>query len=90
MDALYGEFISIQLSVLPDYGELIPGIGEAITTIQERGIAVAGRGYDREMMSIVVEEMAEQGVRLGAAIGAWQFASARWLDCGGVNCYNEV
>ncbi|MFP6617689.1 MAG: hypothetical protein VCB26_14890 [Candidatus Hydrogenedentota bacterium] len=42
MDALYGEFISIQLSVLPDYGELIPGIGEAITTIQERGIAVAG------------------------------------------------
>jgi phosphonoacetaldehyde hydrolase len=78
LDALYADFIGIQLGVLPDYTDLIPGILEAITTIQEHGIAVAGTtGYDTEMMAIVVAGMADQGVKLDAAICATDVAAGR-------------
>jgi phosphonoacetaldehyde hydrolase len=78
LDALYAEFIGIQLGVLPDYTDLIPGIQEAVTDFHEHGIAVAGTtGYDTEMMGIVVAGLADQGVKLDAAICATDVASGR-------------
>jgi phosphonoacetaldehyde hydrolase len=78
LDELYAEFIGIQLSILPDYNELIPGIQEAIATIKNQGIAVAGTtGYDNEMMRIVVNGMADLGVVLDAAVCAEDVANGR-------------
>lgn len=78
LDSLYREFIAIQIGVLPDYGELIPGIREAVASMRSLGIAIAGTtGYDNEMMGIVVAAMAEQGVELDAAVCAADVASGR-------------
>jgi phosphonoacetaldehyde hydrolase len=78
LDALYNEFIPIQVSVLPTYNQLIPGIREAVATIQSRGIAVAGTtGYNKEMMNIVVAGVAEQGVEMDAAVCAEDVANGR-------------
>ena len=78
LDELYTEFISIQLSVLPDYNELIPGIRDAVSAIQDRGAQVAGTtGYDNAMMSIVVNGMSEQGVNLDTAVCAEDVSGGR-------------
>lgn len=78
LDELYAEFIGIQISILPYYNELIPGIQEAIKTIKSQDIAVAGTtGYDKEMMNIVVNGMADQGVVLDAAVCAEDVANGR-------------
>lgn len=78
LDELYAEFIGIQISILPNYNDLIPGIPEAISAINSRDIAVAGTtGYDKEMMSIVVNGMAAQGVTLDAAVCAEDVANGR-------------
>lgn len=78
LDELYSEFIEIQISILPDYNELIPGVQEAIETIRSRNIAVAGTtGYDKEMMSIVVNGMADQNLVLDVAVCAADVANGR-------------
>lgn len=78
VDALYAEFIPLQVSVLPQYNTLIPGVREAIAAIRNHGVAVAGTtGYNREMMTIVVDGMREQGLLLDAAVCAEDVASGR-------------
>lgn len=78
VDALYAEFIPLQLSVLPHHSTLIPGVKEAITAIQNHDVRVAGTtGYNREMMDVVVSGMRDQGLHLDAAICAEDVASGR-------------
>ena len=78
LDGLYAEFIPLQVSVLPDYSALIPGIQDAVKALQDRDIRVAGTtGYDHQMMDIVVEGMRKQGVNLDAAVCAEDVASGR-------------
>jgi phosphonoacetaldehyde hydrolase len=62
IDALYAEFIPLQLQVLPAYGELIPGVAEVMAQLKSEQIGVgATTGYNREMMAIVLRCAAEQG-----------------------------
>ena len=78
LDALYAEFIPIQLSVLPDFNILLEGIQGAVTTIQGLGIAIAATtGYNQEMMDVVVAGMTEQGIDLDAAVCAEEVAAGR-------------
>ncbi|NOY13145.1 MAG: phosphonoacetaldehyde hydrolase [Deltaproteobacteria bacterium] len=62
IDALYAEFIPLQLEVLPSYGEIIPGVPEVAAWLKEQGIGIgATTGYNREMLTVVLACAAGQG-----------------------------
>ena len=78
VDRLYEEFIPLQVSVLPEYNELIPGAAKALEQVRRMGIAVGGTtGYNREMMGVVVRGMRDQGLNLDAAVCAEDVAGGR-------------
>lgn len=62
IDALYAEFIPLQLAVLPAYGAIIPAVPAVLARFQEQGIGVAATtGYNREMLAVVLQCAAGQG-----------------------------
>lgn len=78
IDALYAEFIPLQLRVLPDYGELIPGVTEVMAWCKQQKIGVgATTGYNREMMVVVLQSAVEQGFAPESACCAEDVPSGR-------------
>lgn len=62
IDALYAEFIPLQLAVLPAYGDIIPAVPEVLARLKKLAISVgATTGYNREMLALVLQCAAEQG-----------------------------
>lgn len=62
VDAMYQSFVPLQLEVLADHAELIPGTLETMADIRTRGMKVGSTtGYTREMMEIVIPEAARRG-----------------------------
>jgi phosphonoacetaldehyde hydrolase len=55
IDAMYAEFIPLQVKILPDFGGVIPGVLNAVASLRARGIKVAvTTGYNREMLQVVL------------------------------------
>jgi phosphonoacetaldehyde hydrolase len=62
IDALYTEMVSLQIEILPQYCDLIPGTLEAMDRFRERGLKVGTTtGYNDEMMDIVTAEAKRRG-----------------------------
>lgn len=62
LEQLYLEFIPLQLNILEKHGLLIPGTLEAQHYFHAKGIKVGvTTGYCREMMEIILTQMAKQG-----------------------------
>lgn len=69
IDALYTEFIPLQIAALPRYSALIPGARAAVVALRERGLRIAfTTGYSREMMNVVLAEAEKQGLVADAAV----------------------
>ncbi|NCX98438.1 MAG: phosphonoacetaldehyde hydrolase [Planctomycetia bacterium] len=78
LDRLYAEFIPLQLEVLPDYGDLVPGTATAVSALRAMGVSVAvTSGYDTAMMKIVLDGAARQGFVPDAAVCASDVAAGR-------------
>lgn len=62
VDAMYAEFLPLQLEILGQYTELIPGTAEVFGDLKSRGIMVgSSTGYTRELMSVVLPAASRQG-----------------------------
>jgi phosphonoacetaldehyde hydrolase len=62
VEALFQEFIPMQLDVLPGYCELIPGAVETVNALRARGIKIgATTGYNAAMMNICADAAARAG-----------------------------
>jgi phosphonoacetaldehyde hydrolase len=62
VESMYQDFIPIQVKVLDDYADLIPGLLEAMGAFREREIMVGSTtGYSQEMMDVLVPRAREQG-----------------------------
>lgn len=62
LDELFASFIPLQLSVLADYAEPIPGLLDALVELRGRGIAIGSTtGYLRAMMDVLAPVAAAQG-----------------------------
>ena len=62
IDDLFENFIPLQLSVLKDYANPIPGCLEAISALRRRGIKVGSTtGYIRSMMDVLAPEALVRG-----------------------------
>jgi phosphonoacetaldehyde hydrolase len=60
---LYEAFIPLQLNCLADYNNLIPGVYQTVSELQQDGIQLGvNTGYTREMTQIVLDGMRQQGV----------------------------
>jgi len=64
VDNLFGNFIPLQLSVLKDYAEPIPGLQGTLKELHKRKIKIGSTtGYIRSMMEILAPEAARRGYR---------------------------
>jgi len=62
VDAMYGEFIPLQLSCLSEYSAVIPGVPEAVERFRARGLRIGSTtGYTREMVDQLLGLSAKQG-----------------------------
>lgn len=78
LDALYAEFIPLQLDSLPAFNDLIPGTRAAVAALQQAGIKVAATtGYDTAMTAIVMEAARRQGFVPDAVVCASDVAAGR-------------
>lgn len=92
VEAMYQEFIPLQLDSLSDHGDIIPGTLETVEACRDRGLKVGSTtGYSGEMMDILQPEAAKGGYKPDATISAtdvpvgrpapWMcFANAQQLD----------
>ncbi len=62
VDRLYEVFVPLQIAVIRDHAQLVPGGRETVAGLRERGIRIgANTGYSRAMMEPLLEAAAAQG-----------------------------
>lgn len=62
IDQLFNDFVPMQLAVLKEYAEPIPGLLDTIRNVRERGMKIGSTtGYLRSMMDILAPVAAENG-----------------------------
>lgn len=62
VQAMFRDFVPLQLNVLANYADLIPGTLDAVKEFRARGLKVGSTtGYTREMMDLLQAEAAKRG-----------------------------
>ena len=62
VDAMFKEFVPLQLGCLAGYADLIPGTLETVAEMRRRGLKIGSTtGYTTEMMKILLEEARKRG-----------------------------
>jgi phosphonoacetaldehyde hydrolase len=62
VEAMFQDFIPLQMNVLADYADLIPGTLDAVQDFRARGLKVGSTtGYTREMMGLLQDEATKRG-----------------------------
>jgi phosphonoacetaldehyde hydrolase len=62
IDAMFAQFIPMQLAVLEEYSTVIPGVPDVIAAFHDAGMKVGSTtGYTREMMNVLVPAAKRNG-----------------------------
>ena len=62
IDALFNDFVPLQISVLKEYALPIPGMLDVVKALHQRGIKIGSTtGYIRSMMDVLTPEAAKHG-----------------------------
>lgn len=78
VDRLYEVFVPLQIAVIRDHAQLVPGCRETVAGLRERGIRIgANTGYSREMMEPLLEATAAQGYIPDSAVCATEVPRGR-------------
>lgn len=78
VELMYEAFVPIQLDAIARRSRLIPGAREAIAAWRAHGLAVGSTtGYSREMVDLLVERTAPQGLELEVIVCASDVAVGR-------------
>ncbi len=78
VDAMFEEFVPLQLACLPDYADLIPGCLEAVADFRQRGLKIGSTtGYTREMMELLLGEARKRGYEPDASVCASDVPAGR-------------
>jgi phosphonoacetaldehyde hydrolase len=69
VDAMFADFVPLQLDCLRKYTDLLPGVAEVTQRLQKQGIKIgSSTGFTRAMVDILEEEAAKQGYRPDASV----------------------
>jgi len=69
VDAMFADFVPLQLECLPQYVTLLPGVAATISQLQAEGIKIGSTtGFTRVMVDILEEAAAKQGYIPDAAV----------------------
>jgi phosphonoacetaldehyde hydrolase len=78
IDALYRDFIPLQLECLADHADLIPGTLETLRELRRRGLKIGSTtGYNEEMMALLVPEARRRGYEPDAMVCGGQVPAGR-------------
>ncbi|HVP05001.1 MAG TPA: phosphonoacetaldehyde hydrolase [Dehalococcoidia bacterium] len=78
IDAMFRQFVPIQMECLKKHSELIPGALAAAAEFRRRGLKIGGTtGYTAEMMAILEPEAARQGYTPDASVNASEVSAGR-------------
>ena len=78
VEAMYGQFVPLQVACLRDYADLIPGCAETVEAIRHRGMKIGSTtGYTTEMMAVLTEEGKRQGFEPDAVVCATDVPEGR-------------
>lgn len=69
VEAIYARFVPLQIQVLTQYADPIPGVVEAVAALRERGCKIGSTtGYIREMMDVLMPEARQRGYEPDEAV----------------------
>lgn len=78
VDAMFKDFVPLQLKCLSDYSELIPGTLDVIKALRKRGCRIGSTtGYTTEMMKINLKDAAKQGYEPDSTVCASDVPAGR-------------
>jgi phosphonoacetaldehyde hydrolase len=78
VDAMFDEFVPLQLKCLSEYSQLIPGTLPIIAKLRNRGYKIGSTtGYTTEMMKINLEDAAKQGYKPDSTVCASDVPAGR-------------
>lgn len=78
VEEMFQEFVPLQMNVLAEYADLIPGTLDAVKDFRARGLKVGSTtGYSREMMDLVEPEAAKRGYAPEATVCATEVPEGR-------------
>jgi phosphonoacetaldehyde hydrolase len=78
VEALYREFIPLQIACLPDYADVIPGAVPALAAWRARGLRIGSTtGYSREMVDICAAAARRQGLEVDCIVCASDVSAGR-------------
>lgn len=78
IEAMFREFVPLQLACLPDYADLIPGTLDAVAEFRRRGLKIGSTtGYTGEMMMLLQEEARKRGYAPDSTVCATDVPAGR-------------
>jgi phosphonoacetaldehyde hydrolase len=78
VDAMFEDFVPLQLACLADYADLIPGCLEAVADFRTRGLKIGSTtGYTGEMMELLLAEAKTRGYEPDASVCATDVPAGR-------------
>ena len=78
VEAMFEEFVPLQLQCLADYADLIPGTLEAVAAFRQRGLKIGSTtGYSGEMMGLLKDEARKRGYEPDASVCATDVPEGR-------------
>jgi phosphonoacetaldehyde hydrolase len=82
VDAMFAEFIPLQLAVLPDHAEPIAGCLDTVAALRARGVRIGSTtGFTRAMMDVLAPEARKRGFAPDVIVTADEVRRARpWPD----------
>jgi phosphonoacetaldehyde hydrolase len=78
IDAMFVDFVPLQMACLADYAELIPGCLEAVAAFRKRGLKIGSTtGYLIDMMKLLLAEASKRGYEPDSSVCAEQVPFGR-------------
>jgi phosphonoacetaldehyde hydrolase len=78
VEAMFEDFVPLQLECLADYADLIPGTLEAVSDFRKRGLKIGSTtGYTTEMMRVLLAEAKKRGYEPDSSVCAAQVPEGR-------------
>ncbi|MCP5368704.1 MAG: phosphonoacetaldehyde hydrolase [Hyphomicrobiales bacterium] len=69
VDAMFADFVPLQLDCLRQYAGLLPGVAEVTQELRRRGIKLgSSTGFTKDMVAILREEAEKQGYTLDCSV----------------------